>query len=148
LCALLVDGEVYEGGYVGEDVETVLEADFHVVFCGFGAHPEHVVDGVGVFEVEAVVVLLEVVSYSVMDVGNEVDVRDASSSRDRIGVPTYPSAIDSQLLAPVLSGRKLGHHVLVLTCKKTGIPVLSGSIASQPLSAASLMRVAMIFRIP
>jgi hypothetical protein len=82
LCALLVDGEVYEGGYVGEDVEAVLEADLHVVFGSFGAHPEHVVDCVGVFEVEAVVVLLSVVSHLVTDVGNEVDVRDDSS---RIG---------------------------------------------------------------
>lgn len=63
-CALLVDGEVHDWCEVGDDVEAVLEADFHVVFCGFFLHPAHVVDGVGVAEVQAVVVLLEDVSIS------------------------------------------------------------------------------------
>jgi hypothetical protein len=56
---LLVDGE---GGYVGEDVETVLEANFHIVFASFGAQEAHVVNRVGVLEVEAIVILLRVVS--------------------------------------------------------------------------------------
>jgi hypothetical protein len=60
---LLVDGKVYERGYVGEDVETVLEADSQVVFGGFGAQEVHIVDCVSAFQVEAVVILLGVVSY-------------------------------------------------------------------------------------
>jgi hypothetical protein len=62
LCALLVDGEIYERGHVVEYVKAVFKADFHVVLCGFGLHPAHVVDRVGVFEIETVVVLLGVVS--------------------------------------------------------------------------------------
>ena len=44
LGALLVHGEVDCGTEGVDDIETVLEADFHVVFRGFDGHPLHVGD--------------------------------------------------------------------------------------------------------
>jgi hypothetical protein len=62
LGTLLVYGEIHNGGDGRDDVETVFQPDFHVVGCSEFLHPLHVIDRVGAFEVQTVVVLLGSVS--------------------------------------------------------------------------------------
>jgi hypothetical protein len=135
--ALLVDCEVHDRGEVVYDVEAIFQPNLHVIFCGFLLHPAHVFDGIGAPQVETVVVLLHCVS-------------DSSSDLFR----TICSAGAMQAVFSLLT-----IHNHLRTCQQAcqesrylrvvveHAPVLSGSIASHPLSAAILMRFAMILRI-
>ena len=58
LRTLLIHSEVHIWSYRRKNVQTVLQSNFHPVFCGFLLKPLHIVNEVCVFEIEAVVVLL------------------------------------------------------------------------------------------
>lgn len=67
LGALLVDSKIHDRCEVVHYIEAILESNLHVVFCSFLLHPSHVLNGIGVTEIETVVILLDHVSMAVKE---------------------------------------------------------------------------------
>jgi len=66
LRALLINCKIHDRGQIIDNVEAVLQANLHVVLGSFLLHPSHVFDGIGIAEIQAVVVLLGHVSRAIM----------------------------------------------------------------------------------
>ena len=136
LCALLINCKIHDWGQIVDNVEAVLQANLHVVLGSFLLHPLHVFDGIGIAEIQAVVVLLGRVSRAIM---RECVWLVQRAMRD--------ARFDLHLRIRLVMWLALFQLLWSDFGRVSNIPVLSGSIASQPLSAASLMRFDMMFRI-